>query len=242
MAERIETLIIHLARATARRAQVDGLLAGSPYPAHVISAVEGCMLSAEHTERVLSERPLFKPRYPFPLNPGELGCFLSHRTAWQLIVDKDLEAGLVLEDDVALLDGFAEAAAFAAEHVSELGYIQFQTRQILECRSLVKKGNLRILQPAVTPLRTSAQMVSNAAARKLLALTEQIDRPVDTFLQSHWHTGLKPCCVAPSGVEDRTAQSGGSTISTRQPLSEKLGREWKRLRYRRSVKRRSKDV
>lgn len=243
MAERIETLIIHLARATGRRAQVDGLLSGTAYPARIIDAVEGSVLSSDQQDRVLADRPIFRPRYPFPLNAGELGCFLSHRSAWQQIVDEGLDAALILEDDVALVDGFKTAAAFAAQHVSELGYIQFQVRPVPEPKTkMIAQGDaVSIVRPQVTPLRTSAQMVSHAAAVRLLSLTEQVDRPVDTFLQSHWYTGLHLCCVAPSGVEDRTAESGGSTISTRKPVAEKIKREWKRARYRAAVKGRSSN-
>lgn len=237
MAARIETLIIHLARATARRAQVDALLAGTPYPAGVIAAVDGREMSAAHKAAVVSDQPLFTPKYPFALSDGEVGCFLSHRAAWRAIVDGGLDAGLILEDDLALVTGFDAAVACAAQNVADLGYVQFQVREIAESTVAVQGDNVRILQPAVTPLRTSAQMVSRGAAQKLLDLTAQIDRPVDTFLQSHWHTGLHLCCVVPSGVEDRTAQTGGSTISTRKPFSEKITREWKRARYRRAVKR-----
>lgn len=242
MAARIETLIIHLARAKARRAQVDALLAGTPYPARVIEAVDGREMSVAQTEAVVSNQPLFAPKYPFALGAGEVGCFLSHRAAWQAIVDGGLDAGLILEDDLALVDGFDDAVACVAQDVAYLGYVQFQVREIAGSKVVVQGDNVRILQPVVTPLRTSAQMVSRNAAQKLLELTAQFDRPVDTFLQSHWHTDLHLCCVVPSGVEDRTAQTGGSTISSRKPLSEKIMREWKRAWYRRSVQKRSNDV
>lgn len=242
MAARIEALIIHLARATARRGQVDALLAGTPFPARVIAAVDGREMSAAQKAAVVSEQPLFTPKYPFALSDGEVGCFLSHRAAWQAIVDGGLDAGLILEDDLALVTGFDVAVACAAQNVDDLGYVQFQVREIPVDKVVVQGDNVRIIQPTVTPLRTSAQMVSRAAAQKLLELTAQIDRPVDTFLQSHWHTGLHLCCVVPSGVEDRTAQTGGSTISTGKPFGEKITREWKRAWYRRAVKKRSTDV
>ncbi|MDR6265973.1 glycosyltransferase family 25 protein [Roseobacter sp. N2S] len=242
MAARIETLIIHLARATARRAQVDALLTATPYPARVIGAVDGREMSTAQRAAVISDQPLFAPSYPFTLSAGEVGCFLSHRAAWQEIVDGGLDAGLILEDDLALVAGFDAAVACAAQNVGDLGYVQFQVREVADNQVIMRGDNVRILQPTVTPLRTSAQMVSRAAAQKLLDLTAQIDRPVDTFLQSHWHTGLHLCCVVPSGVEDRTAQTGGSTISTGKPFSEKIAREWKRAWYRRAVKKRSTNV
>src|SRR4051794_12383587 len=38
-----------------------------------------------------------------PISRGELGCFLSHRVAWQRVVDSGRSA-LVVEDDVLLSD------------------------------------------------------------------------------------------------------------------------------------------
>ena len=49
-----------------------------------------------------SKTPLYDPAYPFILNNGEIGCFLSFRKAWQNIVDQNLSAGLIFEDDVSL--------------------------------------------------------------------------------------------------------------------------------------------
>ncbi|WP_367278723.1 glycosyltransferase family 25 protein [Malikia sp.] len=35
------------------------------------------------------------------LTAGELGCFLSHLRCWQLLVERDLDCALILEDDFA---------------------------------------------------------------------------------------------------------------------------------------------
>eukprot|EP00439_Symbiodinium_sp_Y106_P057730 s1873_g8.t1 len=37
---------------------------------------------------------------------GMVGCFMSHRRIWQKVVDDDLPAVVVLEDDVRLVDNF----------------------------------------------------------------------------------------------------------------------------------------
>ena len=44
MGSEIETLVIHLARAEGRRAQVEKLLQGTPYPARVLAAVDGAIV------------------------------------------------------------------------------------------------------------------------------------------------------------------------------------------------------
>ena len=237
MGDGIETFVIHLARATGRRAQVNKLLAGTPYPARILDAVDGAKVPEDQRKEEVSDKPLFEPAYPFAMSAGEYGCFQSHRVAWQLIVDEDLDAALILEDDVAQTEGFGAAVDLAAAHVGNFGYVQFQVRGVDEARVVSQAGGVSIVQPRVTPLRTSAQMVSRSAAKSLLDMTAQIDRPVDTFLQSHWHTGLHLTCVVPSGVEDRTAETGGSTISSQRSLWEKTKRDVQRSKYRREVKR-----
>src|SRR5690606_24624421 len=96
---KIEGFIIHLARARSRRGQVDELLQHLPVPARILEAVDGQSLPAAELSAVY-RRHLHEPPYPFGLRAGEIACFLSHRKAWKEIVKRDLDAALVLEDDV----------------------------------------------------------------------------------------------------------------------------------------------
>lgn len=137
---------------------------------------------------------------------------------------------------MAMEAGFADALALAQRHVEQMGYIQFQTRPVT-APEIDRQGQAILMQPRLTPLRTSGQLVSRWAAERLLSLSEPFDRPVDTFLQMHWHTGLRLGVISPSGLTDRTEAIGGSTIGGRKSLGERLTREWKRSRYRAAVRR-----
>ena len=72
----------------------------------------------------------------------------------------------------------------------------------------------------------------------------RFDRPVDTFLQMRWVTGIAPFCVVPSGIGDQSAEIGGSTVSAsgkaRRSPGERLWREWSRFVYRRRVQKYSR--
>ncbi|MEL6990073.1 MAG: glycosyl transferase family 25, partial [Pseudomonadota bacterium] len=83
------------------------------------------------------------------------------------------------------------------------------------------------------------QMISKSAAQKLLDLTKTFDRPVDTFVQSHWHTGLRPGVIYPAGITTISDQLDGSTIQTEtgRGAVDIMRREWSRMSYRRQVKR-----
>ncbi len=237
--EKYKSFIIHLERSKGRMAQVQDLSAKSPFEVEIVAAVDGAKLTAAEIDACFSAQPLFQPKYPFGLNAGEIGCFLSHRAAWQKIVDQDLTAGLILEDDVQLDPKVFERAIEAAKKWSEShGYIQFQVRDVAMTNPVMERAeDVTLLQPIPVFLRTSAQLVSKATAQHLLDITQRFDRPIDTFLQMGWATGMWPVCVVPSGVADRTQEIGGSTISQKKSLRAKFTREIKRANYRSAVKR-----
>ncbi|MCY0093295.1 hypothetical protein [Hoeflea ulvae] len=53
----VEAFIIHLARADARRPQVDRLLAACPVPAGIVDAVDGRDMSGAEIDAVYSSAP-----------------------------------------------------------------------------------------------------------------------------------------------------------------------------------------
>jgi len=234
--------VLHLVRATARRENAQALLAGCGMAGEIWPAVDGRAMSSTELSACVGAH-LFAPAYPFPLKTGEIGCFLSHRQIWAEIVRRDLGHALIVEDDAAIApEPFTAALALARDHVDDLGYVQFQTRPAQGPATVIDtNGAATLAVPRVAGLRTTAQMLSRAAAERLLRLTEAFDRPVDTFVQSHWHTGLRPAAIYPSGITDIADRLDGSTIQggTRTPL-ERLGREWARMRYRRAVARAAK--
>ncbi|MEM6307516.1 MAG: glycosyltransferase family 25 protein, partial [Pseudomonadota bacterium] len=182
--------------------------------------------------------PGFEPAYPFELNRGEIGCFLSHRQIWAEIVRRDLPFGLIIEDDVKINPMiFGEAQVLGERHIDRLGVIQFQKRSPGRPKVIDLEGKALLTQPEVTPLRTSAQMVSLCAAKALLQMTEKFDRPIDTFIQSHWHTGLRAGVIYPAGITTAEDQMDGSTVQegADRKTVEIVGREWSRFSYRRQV-------
>ncbi|WP_298259213.1 glycosyltransferase family 25 protein [uncultured Litoreibacter sp.] len=233
----IEAFVIHLERATSRRPHVEAMLDRSPYPARLWPACDGAAMDAAQRSALVAKQSLFQPAYPFSLSMGEIGCFESHRSIWKHMVDTDLEVALILEDDVSIdQDTFEAALACAESQIDELGYIQLQVREVrMPFTVVAQSGAQAVIRPQIVPLRTSAQLVSLKAAKSLLACCDQIDRPVDGFLQLFWETGIHPHCVVPSGVSDLTQESGGSTVSRKRSLWQKLIAAAKRWTYRNQI-------
>lgn len=236
--------VLHLLRAVKRRQNARDLLRSCGVAGEIWPAVDGSAMSSSDLNQSYGT-DLFDPPYPFALRTGEIGCFLSHRQIWADMQDRDEDAALIIEDDAGLdLPLFEQAMAMASEHVQHLGYIQLQTRPPRGPSRLIdKNGPCALVLPEVAGLRTTAQVVSKQAAARLLAQSDPFDRPVDTYVQSYWHTGLHPAMITPSGVLEIADQLDGSTIQgARKSLWEKACREVARSRYRAAVRRISRQT
>ena len=232
----IKSYIIHLARASDRRQQVQRLKEQAPVQAEVIDAVDGKTLAAETIEAVY-RRLLHKPHYPFELRIAEIACFLSHRKCWQSIVDQNLDAALILEDDVEIDENvFSPAFDLAMQNYSPDVYVRFpQKQREVAASTLATTSTHRLIVPKVTNVGMQGQLVGIGAARTLLDNTRQFDRPVDTLLQMTWLTEVQPTSVYPSGISERSAQLGGSCIGKRKSWREVVKREILRPLYRRKL-------
>jgi GR25 family glycosyltransferase involved in LPS biosynthesis len=229
MKPRVEAFVISLPRAKERHAQVAKLQRDCPLTCHVIEAVDGSQLSDQEVACVYKKN-IHRPQYPFELQRGEIGAFLSHRKAWAAIVERNLDAGLILEDDIELeVPGFANSFQLAIENLTLQSYIQFR----------VFWGEQHPRKPAsmsptsIVPLGATSQLVGREAARRLLKCTEQFDRPIDTFVQMKWLSQIETHVVSPSYVAEISRNLGGTTVRQKsRSLLSRLHRNLMRPVYR----------
>jgi GR25 family glycosyltransferase involved in LPS biosynthesis len=234
----LKAFIIHLERSAQRRPQVERLRAALPCASEILDATDGARLTPDELARAYV-RQAQRPRYPFGLNRAEIGVFLSHRAAWRRILAEGLDYALVFEDDCEIdAAAFARTCALARETRALWSYALAPSNKTrLRGGTLAQGQGVALIRPDNPPLRAIAQFVTADAARKLLAVTEPFDRPIDTFLQMSWVTGVELLALTPSGVRDASAALGGSTIQARsKPLGQRLAREIGRPLYRAQVR------
>jgi GR25 family glycosyltransferase involved in LPS biosynthesis len=233
----IRSYIIHMPASTQRAPLVDALLSALP-DAQVLEAVDGRTMTDVERAQIYPGGALFAPGYPFPLGAGEVGCFLSHRKAWERIVASGDVAGLIAEDDIVPAEGFSDALELACAEARADRLIRFPLRDREEAAAAVaRSGDVTLFRPRVVGLTTGMQIVGRDAAARLLELSDQIDRPVDTFLQMRWLTGVDVLSLAPAPVRSAVAETGGSTIQSHTPVWSEVRRSWLRMRYRSKVAR-----
>ncbi len=122
-----------------------------------------------------------------PLTPGEVGCFESHRSAWREIVARRLPAALVLEDDVAVSCDFADLA-FSADVLGQVDLVKldYDTTRPTRYgqRSIRLAEERRLARLLCSEPSCGCYLVTNRAAKTLLAATANYMLPVDTMLFS----------------------------------------------------------
>lgn len=165
-----------------------------------LSAVDGRKLTTEEL-RIESTRfaTFLQPR-------GVIGCYLSHKKFWQIVVDNGYESAIVFEDDVHLVKGFRDALSTNLHQLAQepnntydvillgaIGRVRPDGKDGISTKlfSLYMGGNRplkRITDSLIQPPRpagTHAYMVSNAGARKLLSLCKKATFHVDLDAWRH---------------------------------------------------------
>ncbi len=230
----IRAFIIHLERSEQRRRQAEWIIAHCPISCEMIAAVDGLVMDAEAARAYQPD--LLKPHYPFELRKSEIAVFLSHRKCWQRIVSEGLDAGLILEDDVEFDPLALQAALDLAKKAGPGAYVRLPKSQRESAREIsAMAGATQLFVAKGIGLGAQAQLVTIAAARKLLAATESFDRPVDTFMQMRWHHGVRVFSVQPNSIREISGELGGSTIHKKFAFFTKFKREIKRSNYRLKV-------
>ena len=170
--------------------------------------------------------------YHYPLSKGQIGCYLSHRKAWQAIVDQKLDYAIIFEDDFNL-DTSIHAAIQNINNLNldwkliKLSAYQNRKRPILFKFPLEHSQQLVIHKKLMSGCCATA--ITLDGAKKLLAATEKFGRPVDSDLQHIWETGVPGFSLLPYPVTQNTEQE--SDIGSRSTKVKKavLRRKYQQL-------------
>ncbi len=156
-------------------------LAGLGLPFTFLDAVEAAGLSAEECQRAASN-------WPSPTRRQDIACYLSHRKAWQAVVEHGqklliLEDDAVLSDDIAAVLAAIEARADSWKSVYDL---EFAPRRHILKRSRAwqdaagRFGATRVYQNQVG---LAGYVIGPAAAARMLAETTDY-----SLIDAHfWH-------------------------------------------------------
>lgn len=118
-----EIFMINLKRRPERRIKMEQTLNELGIEFTYFEAVDGRKL----TDEVLHEKGIelmpeyLDPYHKRPMKMGEVGCFLSHYTIWERMIEKNLQEVLILEDDIKFEPYFREHAVQLMKEARSVG-------------------------------------------------------------------------------------------------------------------------
>lgn len=174
------------------------------------------------------------------LSLGELGCYLSHRGIWQLMLAQNIEMAIVLEDDIDVDPRFP-AAIRQITALTGWDHIKLSDdRDTPAHQKLALADGFELVNFKKVPNCTTGYAITFAGAKKLLQ-RDMFFRPVDIDLQFGHELNLQlfsllPYTIWPSSKFDSVinAISGGSRkgdTNAGRNLKYRLQTAWNRIRY-----------
>lgn len=229
----VPLFIINMPSATDRRAAVTGQLAGLNLDPNWIDAVRGKDMTATEVASVYDEsnnRRYFRRA----LSAGEIGCYVSHRKAWQALLDSEADLAVILEDDICVSDQFPQAIA-ALHSANNFDLIKLaDDRNCPIIQSRAAHAGFEWVSYKRVPNCANGYAISREGAKKLLSRAK-FYRPVDIDMQFYRElnltvAGLIPYCVEatpnfPSLIDGQGKNGSRKTFTW----------PWRNWRYRISI-------
>lgn len=235
----IKSYLINLDRSEERLKRFEGIAVSLRLTVVRIPAVDGSRFTPAELKTYENSASRFGP-----LGPGEIGCFLSHRIAWETILQNDDEWAAVFEDDVYL----SRDATTLLDDVSWIpqgtDIIKLETTRIPVSLG-DQEGEVtfteipRKLFPLLSPHGgAGGYLISRHAARELIGDPETVRDPIDEYLFNPVSAVVKKMSVLQLSpalciqhvivTENRSDASLNSTIQHER--DKKWQQEWERNR------------
>jgi glycosyl transferase family 25 len=187
-------------------------------PFEIVDAVEGAALDAAALKALYDESRTIR-RLGRPMGLAEIGCALSHRSVYRIMVERGIALGLVLEEDAILGPEFHSlwqaASALPAEVdllilYSESGFVRREPHATL--------AGVGLHQATIMLSHAVGYFVRQACAKTLMHRTVRIDMVADWPLDHH---DMRQYLAVPMPIGHGYV---GSTIAADRPNKNLLGK------------------
>lgn len=153
-----------------------------------ISAVDGRKMSRTELQNWRATDKRFWDWTTHELTPGEIGCFLSHRTFWQKVVQSRLSHAFVLEDDILFSEEIFKILSSEDWIPADADFVKlnlFPTNSshmypVGDPTGLV--GGREIRKTVGRIYGTGCYVITREAAEECLQRSEKMALPVDLFM------------------------------------------------------------
>jgi glycosyl transferase family 25 len=187
----MRVIFINLARAAERRAAMERQLAKLGLDFERLEASDGAALMPADRDPIDHNKR--RAITPYPLSDNEIGCWLSHRRALQMVGEGTGLIAAVVEDDAQLAPEFPRVLQAIEKASPDFDFIFLHRKN--------KKGEIFIPTAPLLPdlhlgrvgpahMGAIGYVVSKQGAQKFLAYASRFAHAVDKEIHRYWANGL----------------------------------------------------
>ncbi len=210
----IQILVISLAGSDERKKKVQSELDKTKFTWRFLEAVRGSSLEKPPVEYKADK---VRGLLGFELTPNELGCFLSHKNAWQACVDKDAIT-IIFEDDFYLQPHFVNVVQFLSNNLELWNAIRLQGLSSVSQELIKDVGEFSLVRNLGDAVGATAYMIKPHVAKILIAASRDIYEPLDHFLEHHQKHQLTFLAINPYPVDITGVETTITDRPGRQPI------------------------
>ncbi|MDC9727543.1 MAG: glycosyltransferase family 25 protein [Candidatus Thioglobus sp.] len=191
----IPIFVVNLPQSIEKRKHIRALCDKYRLNPEFIDAVDGRLLSDEEVAKISPKEQTIK-NIGRRLTKGEVGCALSHKLIYQKIVDNNIKAALILEDDAKFNQDFINfISAVGANNFKDLDIILMghnnQRRPICSWQDKIKIKKYALKKPLEIIFGTHGYCITNKGAKKMLSNIGQITLPIDHYTGDVQYVNLR---------------------------------------------------
>jgi glycosyl transferase family 25 len=142
----------------------------------------------------------------FELTSSELGCFLSHKKAWQACVDDNIPT-IIFEDDFRLLPHFEKSIAYLIKDYTDWGAVRLQGIHPVPQDVVDSFSDIQLVRNKADPVGSSAYIIKPAQANLLIEAAVDIYEPLDHFLEHQQVHHVDFLAIHPYPVDTTVVES-----------------------------------
>lgn len=156
----------------------------------IVEAVDGQLISDYEFSKMVGPRvDCFKSKHP--MSKGELGCWLSHRRAWQKISEGPADFAFIFEDDVVINDDISPLAHALSEMDAWDVVKLYKRKSGRPMFGIPVSDHLRLTSSFSATSGTFAYAIKRQTAKRLLDSHSMFSAPIDGELRFRYRNRLK---------------------------------------------------
>jgi glycosyl transferase family 25 len=225
--EAIQALVISLPGSSDRQEKARSELTKTDLNWRFLDAIRGSALTTLPAEY---QPKKVKRLLGFELTSSELGCFLSHKKAWQVCVDDNIPT-IIFEDDFRLLPHFEQTITCLLHDYTDWGAVRLQGLSLVHHDVIQSFDAFSLVRNKGDAVGATAYILKPAQAKALIEAAADIYEPLDHFLEHRQVHQLEFFAVKPYPVDISGDQTTIADRPVRYPIKglAKLGRSIARI-------------